>query len=195
VTRPSLADQRDVDDVYGPAEDSRLLAESAESFVDAGDRVLDVGTGSGHVGLHLRETAGARVVGSDRSPRACHRARENGLAVVRTDLVAGFRDGAFDVVVFNPPYLPTPPEQEWDDWMERALSGGADGRRVVDPFVETVGRVLAPGGTVLLLVSTLTDPDAVRDHAAANGFETDVVGEESYPFETLLVLELRRGDA
>jgi hypothetical protein len=44
--RPRLAQLRDVETVYQPAEDSRLLAETAtERGVDSGDRVLDVGTG------------------------------------------------------------------------------------------------------------------------------------------------------
>jgi release factor glutamine methyltransferase len=113
--------------------------------------------------------------------------------VVRADLVAPFVDDAFDTVAFNPPYLPTDPENEWDDWMERALSGGESGRELIDPFLETAGRVLAPDGVVLLLVSSLTGYDAVLDYAHECGFEHGVVVEESYPFETLSVLALTRG--
>jgi release factor glutamine methyltransferase len=76
--------------------------------------------------------------------------------------------------------------------MERALSGGESGRELIDPFVASVGRVLAPGGVVLLLVSSLTGYDAVLDHARAAGFDADVVVEESYPFETLSVVALTR---
>ena len=140
------------------------------------------------------------VVASDRSPHACRAARQRAVgdglsaafAVVRGDLVAPFADDAFDTVAFNPPYLPTDPDNEWDDWMERALSGGESGRDLIESFLETVGRVLAPGGVVLLLVSSLAGYDAVLDHAAACGFETRVVVEESYPFETLSVVALTR---
>jgi release factor glutamine methyltransferase len=185
-----LAERRGMDDdVYGPAEDTRLLAEAARDAVGAGDRVLDVGTGSGFLAEVARD-AGARVVGSDVNPHACRAARERGISVVRGNLTAPFRAGTFDVVLFNPPYLPTPPEETDDDWMARALSGGESGRAVVTPFLDDVGRVLAPDGAVLLLVSSLTDIDAVRDTAKENGLVAEEVASEKYPFERLVVLRV-----
>ncbi|PSP32217.1 methyltransferase, partial [Halobacteriales archaeon QH_10_67_22] len=41
-----------------------------------------------------------------------------------------------------------------------------------------------------LLVSTLTDSDAVRETARAAGLRTETVTSESYPFERLLVVRL-----
>jgi release factor glutamine methyltransferase len=187
-----LAERRGVETrVYEAAEDSHLLARAAVERVESDDLVLDVGTGSGYVAATVAETTDARVVGSDLNPHACRRAREAGVEAVRADLVAPFRDGTFDWVLFNPPYLPTAEDEERDDWMERALSGGESGREVVDPFLDAVRRVLAPGGGVLLLVSSLTGIDAVRDRARENGLTTRVVSEESFPFERLVVLSLR----
>jgi release factor glutamine methyltransferase len=103
-----------------------------------------------------------------------------------------FRDDVFDVVVCNPPYLPTPPEREWDDWMERALSGGPDGRAVVDPFLDGVGRVLRDDGEAFLLVSTLTGPEDVRAYARERGLDSEIVAEDSHPFEKLLVVRFFR---
>jgi release factor glutamine methyltransferase len=93
-------------------------------------------------------------------------------------------------VLFNPPYLPEDAAAARDDWMERALSGGEDGRAVVEPFVDAVDRVLAPDGYVLVLVSTLTDVEAVASYAGERGFSTVAMREESYPFETLSILKL-----
>lgn len=188
--RPRLADLRGEPQVYGAAEDSHLLATTAVGRIERDDLVLDLGTGSGYVGRQVSEACDARVVASDLNPHACRRARDEGLAAVRTDMVAGFRDDAFDWVLFNPPYLPTPEEHEWDDWMERALSGGHDGRAVVDPFLASVRRVLAPGGRALLLVSSLTGLDAVRNTARNEGLVTTEAADESYPSERLVVLEL-----
>ena len=185
--RPDLADKRNVETVYQPAEDSDLLARTAVERVTPGDRALDVGTGSGYVAAKLAD-AGADAVGVDLSPLAVRQAADNGVPVVRGDLVAPFRTDSFDLVGFNPPYLPTPAETEWDDWMEHALSGGEDGRRRVDPFLESVGRVLAPGGEVLLLVSSLTDPDAVRAYAREQALGSEQLATESHPYEKLVVL-------
>ncbi|SDZ85106.1 release factor glutamine methyltransferase [Haloplanus vescus] len=186
-TREDLADRRGLErDVYQPAEDSRLLAEAAVEH--ARGRTLEVGTGSGWVAEQISRETDATVVASDYNLEACRQARERGLAVVRADLVAPFRDAALDTVAFNPPYLPTDPDNEWDDRMERALSGGESGRAVINPFLDTVGRVLSADGIVLLLVSSLTGFDDVVARAESNGFAVSTVRQESYPFETLSIL-------
>lgn len=187
--RPRLAEQRDVPDVYPPAEDSDLLARTVAPTVEAGERALDVGTGSGYV-ANAMTGAGADVVGVDSSPAACAVARDNDVSTVRGDLVAPFQSGAFDVVACNPPYLPTPPEREWEDWLESALSGGPEGRAVVDPFVASVGRVLAPDGRAYLLISSLTGVEGVTAYAAQQGLAATEVADESHPYERLVVLRL-----
>ncbi|AZH25214.1 HemK2/MTQ2 family protein methyltransferase [Haloplanus aerogenes] len=189
TTRDDLAERRGLErEVYQPAEDSRLLAEAAVEH--ARGRTLEVGTGSGWVAERIATETDAEVVASDYNLAACRQARDRGVPVVRADLVEPFRDEAFDTVAFNPPYLPTDPDNEWDDSMERALSGGESGREVIDPFLDTVGRVLRPDGVVLLLVSSLTGFETVVDRAEANGFAVSTVRQESYPFEVLSILRL-----
>ena len=187
-----LAARRGLDDVtvYQPAEDSGLLAEAA--VAEAHGRVLEVGTGSGWVAERIAEERALDVVASDLNPHAARQARGRGVEAVVADLLSPFRADAFDAVCFNPPYLPTDPENEWDDWMEHALSGGESGRELIEPFLADVGRVLAPDGVVLLLVSSLTGYDEVLDLIDEAGFAADPVVEESFPFETLTVLALRR---
>jgi len=191
--RPPLAEQRGVDGhVYQPAEDSALLANAAIDDLNTPQRVLEVGTGSGWVAEQITDESDARVVGSDLNPHACRQARERGVETVRADLVAPFAAESFGAVLFNPPYLPTEPDNEWDDWMEHALSGGADGRRLIVPFLDDVGRVLTADGVVYLLVSSLTGYETVVDLAENAGFETTEIAQESYPFEVLSVLRLAR---
>ena len=193
--RPALADRREVETVYRPAEDSALLAAAAVETVGAEDLVFEVGVGSGWVAARVAAETGARVAGDDLSADACAEAHARGVPVVRANLLDPVADGVVDVALCNPPYLPTPPEAEWDDPMEAALSGGPDGRRVVDPFLDGVRRVLAPGGHALLLVSTLTGLEEVTRRAAANGLTAEPVREESYPYERLVVLRLEPADA
>ncbi|OYR75381.1 HemK2/MTQ2 family protein methyltransferase [Halorubrum ezzemoulense] len=187
-----LAARRGLDDavVYQPAEDSGLLAEAA--VAEARGRVLEVGTGSGWVAARVASERDLDVVGSDLNPHAARQARDRGVGAVVADLLSPFRADAFDTVCFNPPYLPTDPENEWSDWMEHALSGGESGRELIEPFLADVGRVLAPRGVVLLLVSSLTGYEEVLALIEEAGFDHEVVVEESFPFETLTVLALRR---
>jgi release factor glutamine methyltransferase len=188
-----LANQRGAGaDVYQPAEDTHLLADAAVEEIPARARVLDVGTGSGYVAATVRDETGADVVGVDLNPFALRQAADRGVPVVRGDLVAPFREDAFDVVVFNPPYLPRDEDAERDDWMEVALSGGETGREVVEDFFDSLGRVLAPEGFALVLVSTLTGVEEVVEYAGEQGFSAAAIREESFPFETLTVLKLRK---
>ncbi|WP_276301380.1 HemK2/MTQ2 family protein methyltransferase [Halorussus lipolyticus] len=200
-----LADRRDAEtEVYQPAEDSNLLAEAAVADLQSlptDDRAddpaddflaLEVGTGSGYVAETVADETGLRVLGSDLNPHACRQASERGVESVRADLLEPFRDDAFDAVLFNAPYLPTDPDDERDDWMEVALSGGEDGRAVIEPFLESVGRPLAPDGAVYLLVSSLTGVEEVVGLAEAEGFSAVALQDESFPFETLTVLKLVR---
>ncbi|WP_458189820.1 HemK2/MTQ2 family protein methyltransferase [Haladaptatus sp. NG-WS-4] len=188
-----LGERRGVETaVYQPAEDSHLLAEVAAAEIGENELVLEVGTGSGYVAATVADETGSRVLGSDVNPHACERARARGVEAVRANLVEPFRDGVFDAVLFNPPYLPTDPDEERDDWMERALSGGESGRAVIDPFLDAVGRVLAPDGRVFLLVSSLAGVEEVVERASDNGFSGVALRDESFPFETLTVIKLVR---
>jgi release factor glutamine methyltransferase len=179
--------------VYPVEEDSRMLLEAALAEVRAADRVLEVGTGSGHVAASLARRA-TRVVALDINPHAAAAARSLGVEVIRADLLAGVR-GPFDLVLFNPPYLPTDPTERLDDWLEYALDGGPDGRRTIARFLGELGRILAAGGRALLLISSLTGPREVAALARSAGLHGTVVLENRVEDETLMVLRLERGCA
>jgi len=182
----------DLSQVYAPEADSVLLLEAARSEVRPDDLVLEVGTGSGLIAAELSRIA--TVVATDISPHAVFCARDAGADVVRTDLFAGMR-GPFDLIVFNPPYLPTRPEERLDDWLEHALDGGKDGRAVIGRFAAGVGSVLAPGGRILLLVSSLTGIGEVQRLFADKGFLAIVVRQQEIEGEVLYVLKMTRKDS
>jgi len=121
--------------------------------------IVDVCTGSGALALALRAGLGpkATIIGIDDSEAALEYARRNaeGAAVelVRADVCApgllpGL-DGAVDLVVANPPYVPDSavlePEVAQHD-PHHAVFGGPDGMAVIDPVVRLAGRWLRPGG-------------------------------------------------
>jgi len=178
--------------VYPPTEDTYLLLEAALSEARTGDRVLEVGCGSGYIAARFAATGGF-VVATDVNPHAVRETRAMGVDVVRADLLQGIC-GPFDLVIFNPPYLPTMPEDRMDDWLEYALDGGEDGSVVIAGFAEQVGRVLAPGGRVLLLLSSLTGLDSVKDIFTGQGFESEIFmkrrveGEDLYVIRCTLVM-------
>ncbi len=150
------------DQVLVPRQDTEILAEQALSRMKEGDRVLDMCTGSGCILLSLLELGPkAYGVGADLMEGALLVARENArrlgveASFVRSDLFAAFGPGEmFDLIVSNPPYIPTgeldklEPEVKCHD-PRVALDGREDGlffyRRIVE---ESVSR-LKKGGFLL----------------------------------------------
>ena len=71
------------------------------------------------------------------------------LEVVRTDLANGLdhrMKGLVDVLIFNPPYVPTPSEEVGSEGIEAAWAGGRDGREVIDRLLPNIGALLSPPG-------------------------------------------------
>ena len=175
--------------VYSPAEDTCLLVDAALSEARKDDRVLEVGSGTGCISERLLST-GRFVLATDINPHAVRETAGKGVNVVRADLLAGIK-GPFDLVVFNPPYLPTQPEERMDDWLEYALNGGEDGCMVISRFAEQLSRVLAPGGRALLLFSSLTGPDMVLRIFSFHGFRTDILTDRRIEGEMLYVMRVQ----
>lgn len=149
-------------------------------------RAADLGTGSGAIALALAtEVPHAEVVAVENSPQAFIWARENAARVGAPNLRLVFADladaadvlpelaGTFDVVVSNPPYIPTgaiprDPEVRLHD-PEAALYGGEDGLEVVRAVSATARRLLRPGGA-LVLEHGETQGSAIRDLLSADGW-------------------------
>lgn len=179
----------DPSQVYQPEADTYLLLDAALKEVRAGNRVLEVGTGSGRIAAEMRR--GTRTIATDINPHAAISAHKLGVDVVRCNLMDAIR-GKFDLILFNPPYLPTEPHERIDDWLEYALDGGKTGRETLERFAAGVSRILAPGGRILVLISSLTGPDEVKALFAKEGFTAEVVREEKVEDEVLSVLRFAR---
>ena len=173
--------------VYQPEADTYLLCDAALAEIRPGDRVLEVGTGSGHIASGLLDLV--PVIATEINPHAASCAREAGVEVVHCNLFDAIR-GTFDLILFNPPYLPTGPHERIDDWLEYALDGGESGREVIERFAVDARRILAPNGRVLLLISSLTGPEKVKGLFSAAGFSADVIREDQVEDEVLYILRI-----
>lgn len=176
-------------DIYEPAEDSFLMIQAALAEVRESDYVLEIGTGSGIVSMCLMD--GAKVVATDINPYAVTSARLNGVEVIRTDMFGGI-SGKFDLILFNPPYLPTSKDEKVDGWIECAWNGGRDGRTVINRFLGQANEHLGEGGRILLLISSLTGIEQVKEKMESLGFAVDEVLSEKHFFERLVVLRGKR---
>jgi release factor glutamine methyltransferase len=158
--------------------------------------VLDLGVGSGAILLAiLAERDGARGLGVDVSEEALAVARENAanlglagrVAFLRGDWTAGLDGESFDLVVSNPPYIPTadidglaPEVRDHDPRI--ALDGGGDGLDAYRQLAPQILRVLRPGGRFALEIGP-TQREPVEAMLRAAGAEqltvtNDLAGRE-----------------
>ncbi len=172
-------------EVYEPAEDTYLLLKAARKEVRPTDTVLEVGTGCGLIAKILSKRARC-VLATDINPHAVVNARLNGVNAIEADLF-GDLDYKFDLVVFNPPYLPTESDVS-DDWYAKALDGGATGREAVLAFISRVRNHLTPHGRALVLVSSHTGYNAVVESMRSTFKIVKTVAKQKCFFETLHVV-------
>jgi release factor glutamine methyltransferase len=130
------------------------------------------------------------LLATDINPHATRLAKAYGLEAVRADLFKGI-DAQFDLVIFNPPYLPTSEEERIEGWLNYALDGGATGRDTISRFLEELEYHLSPRGRALLLVSSFTGLNEVKEKARSEGLEIIEVARKGYFFEQLYVIRLR----
>ncbi|POR30837.1 ERF1 methyltransferase catalytic subunit MTQ2 [Tolypocladium paradoxum] len=164
--------------------------------------VVEVGTGSGvvvaFVHAHAHAIFGTRRVlaaGVDVSAYAC-RATARTVAKAQADsrgahgvylgscmgdLAAPWRDASIDVLIFNPPYVPTPgmpsrPEGFSDDpsparepsfdddsyLLSLSYAGGMHGMETTDRLIESLPRILSPRGCAYILLCAQNKPEDVK---------------------------------
>jgi len=149
--------------VLVPRPETELLAEAALEAFPPGGAALDLCTGSGVLGITLAlERPGTRVVAADVSGDAVDVARAN---AARLGASIDVRQGdlfeavaavpfPFDVVVANPPYVPSGELPRLSREIQReprlALDGGPDGLSVIRRIVAEAPFRLAAGGTLLV---------------------------------------------
>jgi len=171
-----------------PRPESETLIEAAlAAFAgrDPPDRVLDLGTGTGCLLLAaLSEFRSAFGVGVDRSAEAAPLAKANASALGlagRAAFVcadwAGALGARFDLILCNPPYIPTsclpglmPDVAEHEPWS--ALDGGSDGYAAYRHLLPEILRLLQPDGVAVLELG-LDQADAVGDMARRMGLVVD----------------------
>lgn len=175
-------------EVYKPSDDTFLMLKNIK--IRNGENVLDMGTGSGIIGIHCAKN-GANVTSADINPYAVELAEKNAglnnvdIKVVESDLFERIK-GKFDVIVFNPPYLSTSKNERMDDEINSAWDGGKEGSQVVLGFLKNFRKYLKRNGRCYLLVSSL-NKKALKRIEKLNGI---LIGEKKLFFESLKVFQL-----
>lgn len=152
-----------------------------------GAAILDLGCGSGVIGLSLAHRLAGKSVSvtlADLSPEALALARENAARLlppdapvrfVESDLFSALGDARFDLIAANLPYIPNSAETLLSREVRRdpalALYGGETGTEIMARFLASVGNHLYPGGLVAMEFG-IDQAEALRRCAAEHGLES-----------------------
>ncbi|MFB3766187.1 MAG: HemK2/MTQ2 family protein methyltransferase [Methanotrichaceae archaeon] len=182
--------QKRFEETYEPAEDTMLLLKATLDEAMPEDKAIEIGCGRGLISRELARRVQS-IVATDINPSAVRLAKSYGLDAVRTDLFGGIK-AEFDLIIFNPPYLPTKEDERISGWINYALDGGESGRDTINRFIEGLKDHLNKKGRCLLLLSSLSGLTEVKEKAQVEGFRVREVANERCFFEQLYVLKLER---
>jgi release factor glutamine methyltransferase len=168
--------------VFQPHSDSLMLAAYLRrERIERGTSVLDLCTGSGVLAVTAALRGVSLVTAVDISMRAVLSARINatlnGVAVraLRGDLFAPVNGQRFDLIVSNPPYLPSPDPELPRRGPARAWEGGPRGRAFLDRICAQTADHLTPNGLLLLVQNALAGEQETVDALRSRGLEAAVV--------------------
>ncbi|KAG2444854.1 hypothetical protein HXX76_001595 [Chlamydomonas incerta] len=200
--------------VYEPSDDTFLLVDVLQEYARKWESskprcCLELGCGSGFVitslALLLRQLASpvrAQLLAIDHSPAAAEATaqtlRSHQVADVEVVIASLFGpllerlQGSVDVLLFNPPYVPTPDEEVERGGIASAWAGGWKGRRVIDRVLPLLPKLLSPTGELFMVTVTENEPKGIIDEMKAHGFQGRIAGTRQADEETLSIVHLWR---
>lgn len=185
-------------EIYEPREDSYLLQKYVQQY--AFGRVLDIGTGSGIQALTAIEEPNVKEVvavdiNEDAMEQLKRQVKEKKLRkikVLNSDLFENV-EGCFNLIVFNPPYLPQD-KIGGKNIEDPALYGGRKGWETSERFFKEVSKFLFPDGRILFLFSSLTNKKKINETISKNLLQFKELEKQKLSFEELYVYEITKTD-
>ena len=175
--------------IYSPEEDSYLLSEILRKEIPKlleekpNLTFLEIGSGSG-IQLETVLKLGIKkenIFSVDINPKAVEYCKSKGFNCKISNLFEKIKR-KYDIIVFNPPYLPQDPKEPMDSQM--ATTGGKEGSEVINEFLKQSKKYLNEKGKIYLLTSILTKGVNFQDYYRV------LLGEKKIFYETLYVWKL-----
>jgi release factor glutamine methyltransferase len=179
--------------VYEPLEDSFLMQKWV-SKLSKDKIVLDMGTGNGIQAISAFKAGAKKVLAVDIDDESVKTARKNAInhnALIdfrNSDLFSNIRENEkFDIIIFNPPYLPYDPNLP----SEQDISGGEVGNELSIEFLKQARTHLNEKGFILLICSSVSDPFQVFAEAKAMGYKYRILEDLTLNMETLYCVRFK----
>lgn len=198
-------------EVYEPCDDSfalvdALLADRSNLLEHHPTMCMEIGCGSGYVITTLalilgQEDNDAYYIATDINPHAVRVTRETMEAhgvhaeLITTDIASGLErrlTRLVDVMVVNPPYVPTPEDEVGRDGIASAWAGGENGRSVIDKILPVADNLLSDRGWLYMVFLTANDPMQICLQMRDKGYAARIVVQRTTEEESLHVIKFWR---
>jgi release factor glutamine methyltransferase len=182
--------------VLVPRPETEILVEEALNILDKRKDItgiLDMGTGSGAIGLTIAQRTLKHVICVDVSEEALGVARKNAHTMEVTDrvyllcanLFSGIKEGTrFDMILANLPYVA---DEDWESLMtdvrdfepKKALCGGKGGIEIYQKFMQSAPLYLRNKGYILCEVGGYRQAQMMKNILESTGFGTTIINDYS----------------
>ena len=178
--------------MYPPAEDSYFLREEVKKYLSTissekrkKSKVLDMGSGSG-IQAEACLQAGVpkkNILAADLDKEVMLSLKKRGFRAIHSNLFSKIKQ-KFDLIIFNPPYLPADPKEKGRD-----TTGGKKGYETILKFLWRAQSHLKKEGKIFLLFSSLSKPKIIKEYAKKYYHLKEKSSKKLF-FEELFVIEL-----
>jgi len=191
--------------IYQPAEDSYLLQETLKQYLKPKPKnikILDMGSGSGIQAKTCKDLGFKNITTADINPNAIKLLEKEKLNPILSNLFTEFSSSTnfspssesttqkFDLIIFNPPYLPKD-EREPEDSRQNTTAG-EKGYEIILEFLEQAKSHLTKDGEILLLISSLSQPNVIEQKARELNYKFKILNETKLAFEKLFVYKISK---
>jgi release factor glutamine methyltransferase len=201
---------KDYETIYEPSEDTFLLLDALEKDINYLNHlkplfVFEIGSGSGLVinflAEHLANSKQVLFNSTDINKNACLATKKtsnvnnNDINIINCDLLMPMMDklnGKIDILIFNPPYVVTEPDELGSKSIEAAWAGGKDGREVMDRLFPYVDNLLSQNGVFYLVCIKQNKIENIEAIFRKSNFEMNVVLNRKAGIENLFILRFNR---
>ena len=179
---------------YGPEEDTFQMIETLKEIYKNKEikKSLEIGIGNGQISKYI-STISNNHTGVDINPFAIEETKKicNKGNYFESNLFENIND-KYDLIIFNPPYLPNDKKLSDNDWIDKAIYGGKKGNELIIKFLKKLPKYLNEEGTCLLLFSKLSKPEEILELVNNLFLNHELVSTKSYMMEELYIYEISK---